>query len=326
MHSRRNLEGDTIAVSTTTVVKTFLGSYPHTQALKDGTIEIPGVELELVEVEPVSVGFGAMADRLAFDVAEMAISTYLLARSFDKPITALPVIVFRSFQLGRIYYNVRSGIREPKDLEGRRVGIRMYTQTMPLWSRGVLQHEYGVDLDSINWVTFEGANVRSYTDPPNVERAPVGKKMGQMLLDGDIDAMFGPVTSDSPDIKCLFPNASEIEAAWVKKHGVYPFNHLITIRNDVVERNPGILEQLFAAFKQAKQAYLQRLAGTGPFSAADEDMIRLTSIMGDALPYGIAPNRKAIEMAAQLSYEQHFVPRLYTVEELFRPEVLWLEG
>src|SRR5262249_7455009 len=126
-----------MTVTTTTVLKTLLGTYPHTRAIKDGTFKIPGVDLEFVEIEPVHDGFGRMADRLEFDVAEMAITTYILARSFDKPITALPVVVSRNFHHRRLLYNVRSGIRGPKDLEGKRVGIRAYTQTTPLWVRGV---------------------------------------------------------------------------------------------------------------------------------------------------------------------------------------------
>jgi 4,5-dihydroxyphthalate decarboxylase len=311
-------------VTTTTVLKTLLGTYPYTKAIKDGTIKIPGVELEFVEIEPVHDGFGAMADRLEFDVAEMAITTYILARSFDKQITGLPAVVSRNFHHRRMLYNAKSGIREPKDLEGKRVGIRAYTQTMPLWNRGVLKNEYGVDLDKINWVVFEGAHVKAYQNPSNVEMAPAGKKIGQMLLAGEIDAAIGADGAESPDIKPLIPNAAEVEVEWFKKHGVYPINHMITVRNDLVAENPSILEQLFAAFKEAKQAYMQHLDGPGPLSAADQNMIRLKGIVGDPLPYGVAANRRAIEMAAQFAYEQHIVPKLYTVEELFRPEVIRL--
>jgi ABC-type nitrate/sulfonate/bicarbonate transport system substrate-binding protein len=310
-------------VTTTTVLKTLLGTYPYTKAMKDGTVKVPGFDLEFVEIEPVHDGFGAMADRLEFDVAEMAITTYILARSFDKQITGLPVVVSRNFHHSRMHYNVKSGIREPKDLEGKRVGMRAYTQTMPLWNRGVLKNEYGVDLDKVQWVVFEDAHVKAYQNPPNVEKAPAGKKIGQMLLDGEIDAAIGAQV-DSPDVKPLIPNAGEVQIEWFKKYGVYPLNHMVTVRNDLVAQHPGILEALFNAFKQAKQIYMQKLEGPGPFTAADENMIRLKGIVGDPLPYGVEANRKAIEMAAQFAYEQHIVPKVYTVEELFRPEVLRL--
>lgn len=311
-------------MTTTTVLKTLLGTYPHTKAIKDGTVKIPGVELEFVEIEPVHDGFGRMADRLEFDVAEMAITTYILARSFDKQITGLPVVVSRNFHHRRMFYNVKSGIREPKDLEGKRVGMRAYTQTMPLWNRGVLQHEYGVDLDKITWVAFEGAHVKAFHNPSNVEMAPAGKKLGQMLTDGEIDAAFGDVGGQSPDVQPLIPRAAEAEVAWFNRHGVYPINHMITVRNDLIAANPGILQQLFAAFTAARQVQAQHLEGSGPFTPADQDMLRLKGIVGDPLPYGIEPNRKAIEMAAQFAYEQHIVPRIYSVEELFRPEVIRL--
>ena len=311
-------------MTTTTVLKALLGTYPHTKAIKDGTVTIPGVELDFVEIEPVHEGFGAMADRLQFHVSEMAITTYILARSFDKQITGLPVVVTRNFHHRRLLANARAGIRELKDLEGKRVGVRAYTVTTVLWARGVLQHEYGVDLDKVTWVVFEGAHVLAYQNPPNVETAPAGKKIGQMLLDGEIDAAIGPVGVESPDIRPLIPNAEKAEVAWFKQHGVYPINHMITVRNDLVAQSPGLLEQLFAAFTQAKQAYVEHLAGPGPLSATDQEMIRLGGIVGDPLPYGVGPNRRAIEMAAQLAYEQHIVPKVYAVEELFRPEAIRL--
>jgi len=311
-------------VTTTTVLKTLLGTYPHTKALKDGTVTVPGFELEFANIEPVHSGFGAMADRLEFDVAEMAITTYILARSFDKPITALPVVVLRNFHHRRVHYNVKPGTREPKDLEGKRVGVRSYTVTTVLWVRGVLAHEYGVDLDKVTWVTFEGAHVKAYQNPPNVELAPDGKKLGQMLLDGEIDAAIGAEGVDSPDVRPLIPNAAEAEISWYGKYGVYPVNHLVTVRNDLVAQQPRILEQLYTGFTAAKQAYIQRLEAEGPASAADRDLIRLKSIVGDPLPYGVAPNRPAIEMAAKLAYEQHIVPKVYTVDELFRPDVIAL--
>ena len=309
---------------TTTALKTLLGTYPHTQAIKDRTITIPGVELDFAEIEPVHDGFGAMADRLELDVSELALTTYILARSFDRPITGLPVVVTRNFHHRRVLYNARSGIREPKDLEGKRVGVRSYTVTTVLWARGVLQHEYGVDLDKVTWVVFEAAHVKAFRNPPNVEPAPSGKKLGQMLVDGQIDAAIGAERAASPDVRPLIPDVAEAEVAWFAKHGVYPVNHLITVRNDVVERDPDILGRLFAAFTEAKQASMRRLDGPGPFSAADQEMIRLKGIVGDPLPYGVEPNRRAIEMAARFAYEQHVVPKVYTVEELFRPDVIHL--
>jgi 4,5-dihydroxyphthalate decarboxylase len=322
---RQHDQEEPTAVTTLTALKTLLGTYPHTKALKDGTIRVPGVELAFVDIQPVYTGFAAMADRVEFDVSEMAITTYILARAFNKPITALPVVVTRDFHHKRIHYNTRSGIREPKDLEGKRVGVRAYTVTTGVWARGVLQHDYGVDLDRVNWVVFEGAHVPAYRNPSNVEMAPAGKTISQMLIEGELDAAIGAEgAADAPDVEPLVPNVAQAEVEWFKKHGVYPVNHLITVRNDLVASSPGILERLFAAFAEARRGYLRQLEGPGPFSAADQNMLRLKGIVGDPLPYGVEPNRPAIEMVARFAHEQHIAPKAYSVEELFRPEVLRL--
>jgi 4,5-dihydroxyphthalate decarboxylase len=252
----------------------------------------------------------------------MALATYFLARDVDRPISLLPIIVLRGFHHSKLDYNVSSGLKSVKDLEGRRVGVRSYTQTTPLWTRGVLEHDCGVELDKITWVTFEASHVKSYQNPPNVQRAPEGKTLNGMLLAGEIDAAIG-ATASSPDIKPLIPNVAQVEAEWFKRTGIYPVNHFVTVRNDLIAARPGILRDLWEAFKNAKQVLLDRLNGPGPFSKEEQSLIDVKRIVGDdPLPYGVAANRKAINMAAEFAVEQKVASRLYTIEELFRPEVL----
>ena len=305
-------------------LKTVIGNYGHVMALKEGAVASERLKFEFIEdYHPTNRAFRPMVERLAFDVSEMALTTYLVAKSFDKKMTALPVVLMRLFHHGAIQTQVKSGIRRPKDLEGKRVGLRAYSQTGPAWSRGILQHEYGVDLGKITWVTFEGSHVAEYEDPRNVVRAEAGKKIGEMLLAGEIDAAIGAEKLDSPNVKPLFERASDEEAAWFKKTGIYPVNHVVVVKSDLVAAYPWLLGELFGLFMAAKESYLERLFTQGPSTPGDEQILRLKAIVGsDPLPYGIASNRKAIETLTQFSFEQGLLPQSYSLAELFDPSVM----
>lgn len=311
--------------TTTLSLKILIGNHGCTKALKDGTITVPGVTLNFVEVVPVFKAFKAMVRNLEFDVSEMAFTTYMLARSFDKKMTALPIVVMRIFHHGTILCNVNAGIRDPKDLEGKKVGMRAYAQTGPTWSRGILHNEYGVDLNKVTWVTYEGSHVAEFQDPKNCVRAPEGKKMDEMLVAGEIDAAIGAGAVDSPQVKPLFAGASEIEAAWFRKTGIYPVNHIVVVKSELASAQPWVLAELFNAFKSAKELYLERLAADGPSTADDKLKLRLKEIVGgDPLPYGVAQNRKGIEALARYAYQQKMIPKEYRIEDLFDPTVITL--
>lgn len=307
------------------VLRAAIGNYGNTKWLKDGTIKVPGVSFDFVEIVPVYKAFKSMVQKLEFDVSEMAVTTYMLAKSFDKQLTALPIILVRRFHHGTIMCNARSGIRVPKDLEGKRVGIRAYAQTGPTWSRGILQNEYGVDLDKVTWVTYESSHVSEYQDPGICVRAPEGKNMDEMLAAGEIDAAVGPNPIASPEVKPLFEQAEDVEAAWFRKTGIYPVNHLVVIKSELAAAQPWLSGELYKAFKSAKEAYLQQLAANGPSSDEDKAKLRLQAIVGaDPLPYELAANRKGIETLAQYAFQQNILPKPYRVEELFDPSVLAL--
>ena len=307
------------------VLKTLIGSYGNTRALKDGTVTAPGITLDFVEVVPVYPAFPRVIAE-EFDVAELAVTTYLVARAFGKPLTGLPVVLFRKFHHGTILYNVKSGIREPKDLEGRRVGMRAFAQTGPTWSRGILQSEYGVDLGKVRWVTFEGSHVREFQDPPNVARAPEDKKMADMLVAGEIDAAIGVEGFSSPAVRPLIPDAARVEAAWFRKTGIYPVNHMVVVKRSVVDAHPGVLAALLGAFKTAKELYLDRLTREGPASADDRLALQLKEMVGgDPFPYGVPKDRKAYETLARFAFEHGMLPKPYGVEDLFDRSILDLE-
>ena len=313
----------TTAPTKTVVYKTALGSYPHTQALKDGTVTPRGIKLEYVDVgSNIILGFPRMVRSLEFDVSELAITTYLTARAFNKPFTMLPVVVARNFHHGAMSYNVKSGIQKPKDLEGKRVGVRSYTVTAGVWNRAVLATEYGVDLDKITWVTYEEPHVKEYQSPGNVVRAPEGKTLPGMLRAGETDAAIGAGITDSPDIRPLIPDARNAEADWYRRKGIYPINHTVVIKDELLASDPWIAQELFSAFKASKEIYLKRLEAEGPSSPEDETRIRLKNLIGgDPWPYGVEQNRKALETLIQFAYDQKVLPRKVSIEEVL-PEVM----
>ena len=205
-------------------LRTLLGDHPGTAALKNGSIRSDLVEFDFAQYSPTNKGFKPMVREGAFDVSEMAIVTYLMAKSFEKPMVPLPDVVLARFQHGHALYNAKKGKLAPRDLNGKRVGIRSFTTTTGAWLRGILANDYGVDLDSIDWVTFEDAHVAEFVD--TTKRAAAGKQIIQMLIDGELDAVLGE-KSDHPDLRPLFADVAGEEKAWFARHGVRPINHMV---------------------------------------------------------------------------------------------------
>jgi 4,5-dihydroxyphthalate decarboxylase len=260
-----------------------------------------------------------MVRGLEFDCTEMAITTYLCARAHGKKFTALPIFLVRAFHHGAILYNTKSGIGSPKDLEGKRVGVnRGYTVTTGLWARSILQHQYGVDLKKITWVLSGDEHVAEYRPPANVVPIEAGKKMGDMLASGELVAAIG-VETDSPDVKPLIANPLAAGLDALRQHGLYPINHLVVVKDELLAAHPELGLGIFNAFAEAKRVYLQRLkAGQIDKPTAVDDVHRkVMEITGDPLPYGMGPNRKVLETLIQSSVEQGIIPRAVTVEEMF---------
>src|ERR687888_427849 len=240
----------------TTVLKTAIATYPHTKGLKDGTVTAPGIEFEHVEITPIIAAFRRMCRRLEFDVAEMAITTYLTAKAYNKPFTALPIFVVRQFHHSPIVHNIKSGVQQPKDLEGKKVGVRAYTVTTGVWARGILATEYGVDLDRVQWVIFDEEHVQEFKLPPNVETAAPGANMAKMLADGSPAAAVGAGQGDPPAVQAAIHDAAAAQSAWFKKTGIYPINHMIVIKDELLDRDVSLAERVYDGFDQAKQRFL----------------------------------------------------------------------
>lgn len=308
-------------------LKTAVATYPHTQGLKDGRVTIPGLQLEHVEVSPITGAFRRMCRSLEFDVCEMAITTYLTARAFGKPFTALPVFVMRQFHHAPIVYNLKAGVASPKDLEGKRVGVRAYTVTTGVWARGILATEYGVDLSRITWVVNDEEHVQEYQKayPPNVVYQ-AGANFGQMLASGELAAAIGAGKVDSPDVRPLIANAAEAEASWYLRRGIYPINHTVVVKDSLMEADTTLAPRLFRAFKDAKELFMAQLAAGGELSPDARTLADRRRIVGDdPLPNGVGLNRAALEAVIRFAHDQKILPRLVKPEEIFAAGTLDLE-
>ena len=288
-------------------------------ALKDGRVTPDGIELEHIEVAP-SAGYRRMVRGLEFDICEVAITTYLCAKSFDIPITAIPVFSNRDLTMSEIVVNTTSGIERPKDLEGKRVGMRSYTVTNNTQARALLRSEFGVDTDSVRWVVTEDAHVAQYKEPPNVEYAPEGRTLEEMLEAGEIDAGIQLRSKPEGDIRLLLTQEERDATAlsFYGRTGVYPIGHLITVKDEVLDANPWVAAALFAAFSASKDRYVAGLDGLESPGARDLQSIRNREIVGgDPLPFGLARNRKAMEGMVAMDVDQKIIPEAMDIDGLF---------
>ena len=272
-------------------LRTLLGDHPCTSALKNGSIKSDLVEFDFVDYSPTNKGFKPMVRDGAFDVSEMAIVTYLMAKSFGKPMVLLPNVVVARFQHGHALYNAKPGNADARDLNGKRVGIRSFTTTTGAWLRGILANDYGVDLDSIEWVTFEDAHVAEFKD--TTERAPAGKQIIQMLIDGELDAVLGE-KSDHPGLKPLFPDAAAEEKSWFAKHQVVPINHMVVVSQTLSDQHPEAVREVFRLLQQSAAL---APAGSPQFSADEIS--------------------RSLELIIRYAAEQGLIPRAFAVDELF---------
>jgi 4,5-dihydroxyphthalate decarboxylase len=300
-----------------TVLKTAIATYPHTKGLKDGSVSVPGVQFEHIEVAPIIGAFRRMCRTYDFDLCEMAITTYLTAKAHGKKFTALPVFVVRHFHHSPIVYNIKSGVQSPKDLEGKKVGVRAYTVTTGVWTRGILATEYGVNLDKITWVVVDEEHVQEYRKPANVLERP-GANLAEMLVEGELAAAIGVGNVDSPDVKPLIPDATAVEAAWYRKTGIYPINHTVVVKDTLLQSDPSLASRLFAGFEAAKAQFLKQLGSGAALPADAQILARRRSIVGDdPLPNGLALNRQALEAIIRFAHEQKILPRAVEPEEMF---------
>lgn len=286
-------------------------------ALKDGTVAPRSHELEFEEVDPLIRAFRLMVRERPYDVCELAITTYMCAKEHGKRFTALPIFLVRGFHHGAILRN-RKVVSEPKELEGKRVGVnRGYTVTTGVWARGVLATEHGVDLDRVTWVLSGDEHVEEYEPPENV--VPVGDgDVGAMLAAGELAAAVG-VEVDHPDVAPLITDAQEAGFRALAERGHYPINHLVVVRDELLDE-PGLAVDLFEAFVEAKRRYVE----SGRLEPMHARVAEITG--GDPLPYGIEPNRAALEELVEHALAQRILRRRPSVDDLFAAETQGLVG
>lgn len=308
-------------------LRTVTRTQGNNAALKDGTVTPQGFAFDFEEVPVLVHAFRRMVRDLEFDVCELAFTTYLCAKEHGKRFTALPVFLVRGFHHGAIVCNTDAGIHEPKDLEGRRVGVnRGYTVTTGVWARGVLADEYGVDLDRVTWVLAGDEHVAEYRPPGNVVSMEPGADVAEMLVSGELAAAIG-VDVDDPAVAPLIPDATEAAFEALRRRGHYPINHLVVVKDELLEAHPELAPAVFAAFAEAKDLYVERLragAITEP-SAADRMHDRVLRNTGrDPLPYGVEPNRATIEELIDHAVRQRILRSRPAVESLFAESTLEL--
>jgi 4,5-dihydroxyphthalate decarboxylase len=297
-----------------------LGTYGLTKPMKDGEVPAGRLPLNYAQIDQIVPAMRRMCRGLEYDICEMAFTTYVCARAVGKPFTAIPVFVTRNFHHWAIFINSKSGIKTPKDLEGRKVGVnRGYTVTTGLWARGVLQTEYGVDLNKVTWVPTDDEHVAEFAPPGNVDYSQRGKPMRDLLLNGVVDAAIGEIGVESPEIKPLIPEARNAAFGWFRKTGIYPINHGVVVKNSLLKEAPWVVDELTRAFEAAKAIYLKDLEGSASISSWDKAAIENAKVVGDPFPFGIEKNRKALEAITQFAADQKMVPRKFSVEELFTP-------
>ena len=300
----------------------------NNKALKDGEVKPKTCEFVFEDVDPIIAAFRRMVRGNEFDICEMAITTYICAKAHGKPMTAVPLFIVRAFHHGAILVNTKAGIRTPKDLEGKRVGVnRGYTVTTGVWARGILQDEYGVDLSKITWVLSGDEHVAEYKPPTNVVPIGAGKNMTDLLISGELAGAIG-VEVNHPDVQPLIPNALDAGLAALRRNGHYPINHTVVIKDELIAKHPELAADVFNAFAESKRLYVERLKAGKIEKMTEVDRVhqKVMEIAGDPVPHGIAPNRNVLEALVGHALKQGIITKPVTVDELFVPSTRSLVG
>jgi 4,5-dihydroxyphthalate decarboxylase len=310
--------------------------YDRTRALIDGRIKPDGIDLDW-QILPYMDIWKRMLNNYEFDVSELSFASYIIARASGKPLIAMPVFPLRIFRHSYVLINRNSGIRAPKDLEGKRVGLAEFQQTATVWVRGMLQHEYGVDLTKIDWFPWKAKDRMAIQAPKSyrIQTLPAGSRPDQLLIDGELDALicstiFPSLLKSPPTVGRLFEDSQKAETEYYRKTGIFPIMHTVAMREELWREDPSIAVRLFAAFEAAKKLAYKDLADVSRQRITllwyEDALNRQKDLLGDDYwPYGIEKNRATVQALIDYLFEQELLPRKPALEELFAPNTLSLE-
>jgi 4,5-dihydroxyphthalate decarboxylase len=280
-----------------TTLRIAIGDYPHTLPLKRGEVRSPWLTLDFVEVKPMHTAFKPMVREHAFDASEMALVTYLQATAHKKGLKLLPATMLARFQHGTVLYNSERGTLTPKDLAGKRIGVRSYSQTTGVWMRGILQNDYGVDLSGVEWVTFEDGHVAEAKEPPGVVRAK--GDITEMLLSGALDAaIYGAAMPKDARLRSVVADPDGAAKLWYEKHKLVPVNHMVVVTDELARANPEAVAELYRLLDASRKAAGQ----SGPI---------------DTAPFGKEKNRPCLDLLISYAVQQRQIPRALSVDELW---------
>ena len=321
------------------------GAYDHMEALSRGIVQPVGIDVTFLGVQSPPEIFARMIKTNAFDISEMSLSSYFNQRSKGFfPFIALPVFPCRVFRHAYIYVNRDAGITEPKDLEGKKIGVQQYRQTAATWIRGILTQEYDVDFSDVTWIEG-GVNAPRPPDPDmdlmpgrdiQITSAPSDKSINDLLKSGEVAAYFGARQPDcyrtQDNIVRLFPNYREVERDFYDRTGMFPIMHTLVMREDLHQEKPWIAENMVQAFEASKRWALEQMRFTGtmrymvPWLNHELEEVDNMFAGGDPYPHGVENNRKTLETLMQYLVDQAFVAApAPSVDDMFTPIVAWAE-
>lgn len=280
-------------------LRTNLADYGVTKAMKDGRVVSDWVQLDYCGPTPAHNGFKAMVRESRFDAGELAIVTYLQAKAYGKPYVLLPAPVSGRFQHHCAGFNLDFGHLNPRDIEGKQVGVRTYAQTTGLWIRGILRHEYGVDLDKVTWMTLGDGHLAEYKDPENCVRLPAGASIPDMMMKGELAAaLLGEDMPKDPRVRTLVPDAQNAAKTWFQREGVVPINHMFVVHKEVSKKHPEVVREIYRMIAESRALTEGGVPAVFP-------------------PLGLEANRKGLQLAIDWALDQKIIPHKLSVDELF---------
>jgi 4,5-dihydroxyphthalate decarboxylase len=282
-------------------LSTLMGTYPKTRALKSGTVQVEGAELDFAPIDDAMKGFKGAVRELKYDVCELALSTFLQARSVNKPFLLLPFVMNGKFHHGSLLRRADDRFTA-RDLNGRKVAMRAYSQTTPTWVRGFLMDDFGVKVTEVRWLVKEDGHVAERADPPWVSRMEGNKDLFQALIDGDVDAiLFGSKRDDDNRVATVIDDPDAAAEDWSARNNAVPINHMVTIRKELADARPDMVRAVYTALIESRRAAEgERKAG-----------------VRDLQPYGFENVRLSLEISVRYAVEQGLIPKAFAANDLY---------